>query len=279
MSEILVELGKLTQATQQQTAASQAVANEVSGKMADIDKAVAELAGDVTTVINGSMYGSLTVSVDGSDTNDGSASAPLATIHKALSLVPNGATRVIFLKSADDASPSNVYDVENWYDLESKNIVISSSSGNNVTLRFLDGGGFTSRSGGSLRIGSAYHMNVEVVASRTQADLVRAYGGDVGIGGYYRVYLKNDSPSLKLIVSTHYHSGDYAAGISVCRISAVKFDVSLSTQTDFEIVGLSTAGLIILVAYAVTLSGNVALYDPSLHVQQVATGNTYLITI
>ncbi|NGZ17565.1 hypothetical protein G6Z94_09430 [Vibrio aestuarianus] len=40
MSEILVELGKLTQAAQEQTSASNTLAQEVSGKMAEIDQKV-----------------------------------------------------------------------------------------------------------------------------------------------------------------------------------------------------------------------------------------------
>ncbi|MCG9685130.1 hypothetical protein L1D31_21650 [Vibrio sp. Isolate23] len=272
------EVQELTKASNEQTAASQALSQEVAGKMAEIDAAVAKLTGDVTTVINRSMYGSLVVSPDGSDTNEGTSESPLATIDKAVSLVPNGATRIIFLKSAANESPNNVYDINHWHDLESKNIVFSSSGGNNVTMRFLEDSGFTTRSGGSIRIGSAYHMNVEVVASRTKKELVRSYGGDCGFGGYYRVYIQNDSPNLMRLVSTHYHTGDYAAGISMCRVSAIKVDVSLSSQTDFHFIGMETAGLTVLLANSVTLSGNVALYSPDLKVQQVAAGDAYLIT-
>jgi hypothetical protein len=280
MSEILNELQEVKKAAQDQTAASQAMTNEVSGKMAQIDTKLAELVKDVPDAIDSEMYKSIYVSVDGDDNNHGgSSAAPLASIAKAISLIPNGSTARILLASAPVESPDNVYDVEQVHELESRHVLIAPYGGSQVTLRFMDGGAFNTRSGGSIKVGNPYHLTVEVVASRTKDSLIYQYGGDVSFGGFYTTKLVNHSSSLKMISKIGFHVGDNKVGSTFGRVSFMRFDVSESTETDFLLVDIYLGGLALMSIYSVTLGGNAALYSPSRQALPVgANNNAYLIT-
>lgn len=271
------EVQKLTQASNEQTTASQQLAQEVSAKMAGIDNQVSELVKDVSDSINYEMYKALYVSIDGDDSNQGTSSLPVATINKAISLIPNGATARIFLKSAPVESPDNIYDVEFLHLLESRNILIAPHGGSQVRLRFMDGGAFNTRTGGSIKIGNPHYLTIEVVASRTKDTLIYQFGGDVSFGGFYTTKLINHSPSLKQLCKTGYHAGDNCVGSSFGRASFMRFDVSESTETDFGFVDVDLGGMILISTYTVKLGGNTVIYNASRQVLPVGVSNNAFI--
>lgn len=119
MSEILVELGKLTQASQEQTAASNALSQEVASKMAEIDQKAA----DAILPLGAIMVSYYVDPENGSDANVGSESAPLKSLDRAFALATapemNACTITINVKPVID------YHVSKGYNIHTRSIVIN----------------------------------------------------------------------------------------------------------------------------------------------------------
>uniref|UniRef100_A6VSS5 Uncharacterized protein n=1 Tax=Marinomonas sp. (strain MWYL1) TaxID=400668 RepID=A6VSS5_MARMS len=251
--------------------------NRFEAIRADTDQKVRDLTGEVSAVINSFLNLNIYVSVGGSDSNTGSVSSPLATIAKAISIIPEGAVARIYLISAAEGSANNVYDVVNNHDLGSRHVLIAPRGGSNVTLRFMNGGLFNTRSGGSIKIGNPNTLTIEVHASRQHDSLVNQYGGDVSFGGFYGTPLVNNSPHLKTLCKVNFHVGDNAFGSTFGRCSFMRFDLSQSTETDFVLCDVVLGGMIFISLYSVTLAGDMAIYNPARRALSIDNANTGLI--
>lgn len=110
MSEIQQELAKVQQKAQEQTAASVALTQEVAGKVAEINAALAK-----AVEIAPSMHRRFYINPEtGNNTNDGSTSAPFSTVNRAIELsVVGGHTEIVLQQgkhviAEDVTAPANV---------------------------------------------------------------------------------------------------------------------------------------------------------------------------
>ncbi|WP_100637278.1 hypothetical protein [Marinomonas sp. ef1] len=249
----------------------------VAGKIGEIDKKVEGLLGETSAVINSFLSLNIYVSASGNDGNTGSSSSPLATIAKAISIIPEGAAARIYLGSASDGSDSNVYDVVSHHDLGSRNVMIGVYGGSNVTLRFMQGGVFTTRSGGSLKIGNPHSLTIEVHENRSGENLVNMCGGAALFGGFYGTYLVNKSPALKSLCRLNFHVGDSGFGSTFGSASFMRFNLSQSTETNFVLCDVVLGGMMFISLYSTTLSGDMAIYNPARRALNIDSANAGLI--
>ena len=136
LDELLNEVGNVVQASNAQTVASQALAQEVAGKMGEIDSALdaAELQVGVFTTqsqtdIVSMSYGKFYVDqAAGSDSNDGKSGSPLQSIGEAMRRTCNGGYCSVYLKN--DYTFSSVESGRNV------NLYIRNETGREVTLSF-----------------------------------------------------------------------------------------------------------------------------------------------
>lgn len=88
MSSVIEEIVKLQTASAEQTAASQALSQEVSGKMGAIDQKVNQTAQDINALMQNPLKVNFYVSMTGNDTNSGTELSPLLTISEAIKRTP-----------------------------------------------------------------------------------------------------------------------------------------------------------------------------------------------
>lgn len=249
----------------------------VAGKIGEIDKKVDDLLGETSNVINSFLSLHIYVSVSGSDSDLGSASSPLKTIEKAMSIIPEGATARVYLISAAEGSDRNVYDVVGHHDLGSRNVIFAARGGSNIALRFMNGGIFTTRTGGSLKIGNPNSLTIEVDENRTSDTLVNMCGGMASFGGFYTTYLVNNSPSLKSLCRVNFHVGDYMYGSTFGGASFMRLNLTGSTETDFNLCDVVLGGMMFISIYSVVLSGNMTIFNPARRVLNIDSANTGLV--
>lgn len=95
LDELLNEVGNVVQASNAQTVASQALAQEVAGKMGEIDQRANQAFNDVPAAVKSAMKMKFFVNADpnvGSDENNGlSVEAPFATLKAATGKIVDGA--------------------------------------------------------------------------------------------------------------------------------------------------------------------------------------------
>lgn len=285
-------IAEMQLASAAQVAASQDLSSEVAGKMGDIDSKVGEsisqmsaalnqLSQDVSGVINSAMAETVYVSLNGSDTNSGTtAASPVETIDKALKLIPEGGVGIIKLVLVkDDQEVSLVYPVDTLLDVGSKNILLCSYDGTDNGIKVFQGGEFKVRSGGSLKFGNPHNFNIYIDADRTSDTLVYGYGGSVQLGGYYTVRVFNDSPSLKSIVKSSYHTGDSRLGVSSCFAGFCRVDTTGSTAHGFALTDGYLSCFIILNAWTCVMDAETLLYSSNLKALQVPESGAYLLSM
>lgn len=105
------EVQKLTAAANEQTAASQSLAQEVAGKMSEIDTKVNEATQAVPDAVSAQAKVTLYVDINGSDeTGSGKSTSPYKTIAHAISTTAYNSNVIIRLSGAEDSLTPHVID-------------------------------------------------------------------------------------------------------------------------------------------------------------------------
>ncbi len=99
IDELLGEVSNAVSASKEQTIASQALAQDVAGKMGEIDDRINNAVNEITeAIITNNLVKYYIDAIDGDDSNSGSSASPLQTIKRGLTICPPGSTANIYLK-------------------------------------------------------------------------------------------------------------------------------------------------------------------------------------
>ncbi|MEZ9198590.1 hypothetical protein [Shewanella sp. 10N.286.54.B9] len=261
LDELLNEVGNVVQASNAQTAASQALAQEVAGKMGELDAKADEVVGRVNdaipTAVSDQMWQTLYLDpVNGSDENTGTSAAQFKTLKAAIDSVPVGGTAVIRVDN------NAVIDIDEIIRVVNKNIVfrgVDATFNANARIELYK---------------SSFKSYYSLLAINQTSDCVfYHFSADIRIS-CRAVNPTGDATHLFL---THYTGGETSTPGSHHSVALFSGTVSDAADTYYVFGATFRQSSMIVTTYSLTLGTNVDLIDPIFHSLQVGSKGVYLL--
>ncbi|END5526324.1 hypothetical protein ABMC86_001964 [Vibrio vulnificus] len=231
------EVQALTKASTEQTAVSVALAQEVAGKMADIDAKVKEATQAVPGAVSAQANVIFYVDVNGSDENgNGKSSNPFKSIRHAIYQTSFNAHVTVRLSGAEDSQSPHI--IDQIIDIGARKVTIQFYN-NHVRLSDNLSLVFTGQHGCCLHF-SDYGSGTQHIHMDTEKVLLSSNGQVLlHMGGYHACnFYINESAKLTLM-QTNYSM--YPRGISVITAARVRMkNSSGSEETQSEVIAVNT---------------------------------------
>lgn len=255
MANIVEELMLLKQASQEQTAASQALLQEVAGKMADIDAKVKEATQAVPEAVSVQANVTFYVDINGSDeTGSGTMSAPYRTVkHAILSTAFNAAVTILLMGSQDSLTP---HVIDETIDIGMRKVTIQFNSNH---LRLADSiyYVFVGKSGSFVHF-SDYGGGTQYVHMSTDKVLLKALGPSLlHMGGYNPCQFQMSDAATLVFIETSYSIHPRGVSAVTCsRLSILNSEGSAPTTARVIAVGTDEAGSVLVNYWQSSLGSN-----------------------
>lgn len=267
MSTVIEEIVKLQTASAEQTSASQALSQEVAGKMSAIDlkvleaeqrtdTAIANVNAAIPTAVNDELSQTLYLdATNGNDANDGTQSKPFRTLKALIDSIPTGSSVQI------KGNANQVINIDNTISQTNKHVLVLID---NLTI---NASASYKVYGGSLRFPRYLDVNQLVDY------FIHPYSANVYVMGVDVV--PNDSKGF--IISGH-AGNHFGNSISMVQIGGSGASSFANAANPYYLFSVSSYDLCILtLTRNIQLGTNISMYGSKLQSLQVGTSPVYLI--
>lgn len=251
MTSIIEQLELVKQTSQEQTASSQALSEQVTGTLASLEAKASEAANAVHTAMNTMVH---IHSQTGNDAlGDGTASSPYRTIKKAIESQPDHITLYVAGDTGDAQSP-HLIDVT--IKVKSRTVIFY----NLHHIRYGAAIIFDTDPRGMVIIGDAYG-GAQVKSYVSSDVIIMAGSGGIFLGGYMGHSMKAENdPTITLLKQSY--TALYQPLIACCsRFNIYNADASAFTGI-FKVLEVNYAGCCMYRLHQCTLGAN---FDDTAH--------------